>query len=184
VSTGGGADPYEVLGVPADATPDELRRAYLSLARRHHPDAQGTSDPAVLARAERRMQEVNEAWSVLGDPARKAVLDGARRRRSRGPGRASAGAPFRPFDAGGADEPDPRDAPDTPYRPATAPPRRRSTTLVPVLLFAASVASFAAANVLSSAALAGLAVALFVGSCVGFVVLPLLALSAARRDEG
>jgi hypothetical protein len=42
----------------------------------------------------------------------------------------------------------------------------------------------AGATVLGSGPLAGLAVVLFVASCVGFIVLPLLALSAARRDEG
>jgi hypothetical protein len=43
---------------------------------------------------------------------------------------------------------------------------------------------FAVAAVLGSAPLVGLAVLLFVSSCLGFVILPLLALSAARRDEG
>jgi hypothetical protein len=47
-----------------------------------------------------------------------------------------------------------------------------------------SVAAFSAAAVLASGPLAALAVVLLVGSGVGFVVLPLLALSAARRDEG
>jgi molecular chaperone DnaJ len=31
-------DPYEVLGVTPGATPDEVRRAYRELVRRHHPD--------------------------------------------------------------------------------------------------------------------------------------------------
>jgi len=48
--------PYEVLGVRPDATPDEIRRAYLTLARRHHPDAGG--DPE-------EMRRLNEAWSAL-----------------------------------------------------------------------------------------------------------------------
>src|SRR3954469_21077375 len=48
--------PYEVLGVPPTATPEEIRRAYLALARRHHPDAGGSAD---------EMRRLNEAWSAL-----------------------------------------------------------------------------------------------------------------------
>jgi hypothetical protein len=48
--------PYEVLGVPRTATAEEIRRAYLTLARRHHPDAGGSAD---------EMRRLNEAWSAL-----------------------------------------------------------------------------------------------------------------------
>jgi hypothetical protein len=178
----GGPDPYEVLGVPPDASADEVRRAYLALARRHHPDAHAAGGPGPRAAAERRMQEVNAAWAVLGDPARRAAHD-----RDQGGGARPAGEGpdpgFRPFDTG--PDLDPADAPDIPYRPAPAPSgRARAARLAPGLLFAASVVVMAGAAVLASGPLAALAVALFVGSCVGFVVLPLLALSAARRDEG
>jgi len=175
-------DPYEVLGVPPGATADEVRRAYLALARRHHPDAHAEGGPGPRAAAERRMQEVNAAWAVLGDPTRRAAHD----RDRGGAGRGSGDRPdpgFRPFDPG--PDPDPADAPDIPYRPASpASGRSRAARLAPGLLFAASVAVMAGAAVLGSGPLAALAVALFVASCVGFVVLPLLALSAARRDEG
>jgi hypothetical protein len=175
-------DPYEVLGVPRGATADEVRRAYLALARRHHPDAHAEGGPGARAGAERRMQEVNAAWAVLGDPARRAAHD-----RDEGRGGSRSGDPsdpgFRPFDPD--PDPDPADAPDVPYRPAPPPTgRARAVRLAPGLLFGASVAVMAGAAVLSSGPLAVLAVALFLASCVGFVVLPLLALSAARRDEG
>ena len=39
-----GADPYEVLGLTPDASPDDLTRAYRRLARQVHPDV--TDDPA------------------------------------------------------------------------------------------------------------------------------------------
>jgi hypothetical protein len=48
--------PYEVLGVSPGATPEEIRRAYLALARRHHPDAGGSVD---------EMRRLNEAWAAL-----------------------------------------------------------------------------------------------------------------------
>jgi len=51
---------YAVLGVPEGADPAVVRRAYLQLARAHHPDLH--PDGAPRRAAERRMQEVNEAW--------------------------------------------------------------------------------------------------------------------------
>jgi curved DNA-binding protein CbpA len=173
---------YELLGVPAGADVATIRRAYLALARRHHPDAHASGGPADRAAAERRMQEVTAAWAVLGDPARRAAFDRERAGSAPGAG-ADPGTGFRPFDPG--PDPDPADSPDIPYRPASAPTgRARAARLAPGLLFAASVVVMAGAAVLSSAPLLALSVALFVASCVGFVVLPLLALSAARRDEG
>ena len=175
-------DPYAVLGVARRASAEEVRRAYLALARRHHPDAHAEGGAGARAAAERRMQEVNAAWAVLGDPGRRAAFD--RAEREQGGRRAAAPDPgFRPFDPG--PDPDPADAPDVPYRPAPAPSgRARAARLAPGLLFLLSVATFSAAAVLASGPLAALAVVLLVASGVGFVVLPLLALSAARRDEG
>jgi curved DNA-binding protein CbpA len=51
--------PYDVLGVSPDASQAEIRRAYLSLARRHHPDAGGDADD---------MRRLNEAWAALSAP--------------------------------------------------------------------------------------------------------------------
>jgi curved DNA-binding protein CbpA len=169
---------YEVLGVRRDATADELRRAYLALARRHHPDYFTAATTEARAAAERRMQVVNEAWAVLGDPARRRAYDAG----------AAADEPperaFRPHDTG-IDDSDPRDQPDVPYRPAPPPsPGRRLATVVPVALFALAVAGFAVGLVLASGVLMGLAALAFVGACLGFLVLPLLALGAASRDEG
>src|SRR3954451_13759441 len=48
--------PYDVLGVPPGASPAEIRRAYLRLARRHHPDAGGNAA---------EMRRLNEAWAAL-----------------------------------------------------------------------------------------------------------------------
>ena len=178
-------DPYAVLGVRRTASAGELRRAYLALARRHHPDAHADDGASARAAAERRMQEVNAAWAVLGDPARRAAFDRADRADDdRGARRASAPDPgFRPFDPG--PDPDPADAPDVPYRPAPPPTgRSRAARLAPGLLFLLSVATFSAAAVLTSGPLTALALVLLVASGLGFVVLPLLALSAARRDEG
>ncbi|MEX1218278.1 MAG: J domain-containing protein [Acidimicrobiales bacterium] len=64
---------YDRLGVSQSATADEVRRAYLQLARVHHPDFH--SDETARRENEREMQSINEAWSVLGDPDRRRVHD-------------------------------------------------------------------------------------------------------------
>lgn len=66
---------YEVLGVEPDATPPALRAAFLASARRHHPDRVAGRGPAAIAAAEDQMRSVNLAWSVLGDPYRRAAYD-------------------------------------------------------------------------------------------------------------
>lgn len=62
-------DYYKVLGVGKDASADEVRKAYRKLARRYHPDV--SKDPS----AEQRFKEVNEAYEVLGDPAKRKRYD-------------------------------------------------------------------------------------------------------------
>jgi hypothetical protein len=64
-----------VLGIPAGASSEEVRRAYLRRARLYHPDRNTTAAPAEAARTARAMQEVNEAWRVLRDPARRRAYD-------------------------------------------------------------------------------------------------------------
>ncbi|MFE4574306.1 DnaJ C-terminal domain-containing protein [Streptomyces chartreusis] len=62
-------DFYEVLGISRTADPDEIQRAYRTLARRYHPDV--NKDP----QAEERFKEINEAFSVLSDPEQRARYD-------------------------------------------------------------------------------------------------------------
>jgi hypothetical protein len=66
---------YETLGVPRTATPEEIRRAYHSEARRWHPDRSAGRSAAEAKRADEAMRRVNEAWRVLGDPARRRDYD-------------------------------------------------------------------------------------------------------------
>jgi hypothetical protein len=53
----------------------DVRRAYLDRAREAHPDRHIDAGSAQRAHAERRMQEVNEAWRVLGNPRRRRRYD-------------------------------------------------------------------------------------------------------------
>lgn len=56
-------DPYEVLGVPRDASADDIKSAYRRLAKRYHPDL-NPGDPD----AAQKMNEVNQAYERIKDP--------------------------------------------------------------------------------------------------------------------
>ncbi|MGH9188152.1 MAG: J domain-containing protein [Acidimicrobiales bacterium] len=71
---------YDVLGVTTEAGPAEVRRAYVASARRLHPDRWIDASPAERRVAERGMQELNEAWRVLGHPDRRRTYDASLRR--------------------------------------------------------------------------------------------------------
>jgi curved DNA-binding protein CbpA len=62
-------DPYAVVGVPVHASPDAVAAACRDLARRHHPDVSSEPD------AQARMAEINEACSILRNPARREAWD-------------------------------------------------------------------------------------------------------------
>ncbi len=67
-------DYYRILGVLDDAEDIVIRAAYRALAQRYHPDKwQGDA-----AEATRRMTEINAAYAVLSDPAKRAAYDGQR----------------------------------------------------------------------------------------------------------
>jgi hypothetical protein len=174
---------YEVLGVPVDATAAEVRAAFVAQARRHHPDFFAGAPAAARADAEQRMRAINEAWVVLSDAGRRARYD---RELGLVPDPEEEARRFRPSEPDAPDAPDPRDEPDTPYRRRSVREERRArlATLVPVELFAVSVALFIAWLLLSVPVLGVLGGVAFLMSCVGFIAIPLVRLAQAARDEG
>jgi hypothetical protein len=60
---------YEILGVPRSADQSEIKAAYRSLARKYHPDINKSPE------AEDMFKTINEAYSVLGDPAKRRLYD-------------------------------------------------------------------------------------------------------------
>ena len=63
-------DFYEVMGVPKNATEDEIKKAYRKLAKKYHPDLNPGDKEA-----EAKFKEVNEAYEVLSDKDKRARYD-------------------------------------------------------------------------------------------------------------
>lgn len=63
-------DYYDILGVERNASADEIRKAYLKLAHKYHPDKTG-GDKA----AEEKLKEINEAYDTLKNPEKRAEYD-------------------------------------------------------------------------------------------------------------
>jgi len=63
-------DPYEVLGVPKKARPEEIKKSFRRLAKKLHPDA-NKKDP----RAAAKFAEINAAYEILGDENKRKAFD-------------------------------------------------------------------------------------------------------------
>ncbi|HOQ90305.1 MAG TPA: molecular chaperone DnaJ [Candidatus Hydrogenedentes bacterium] len=66
----GHKDLYEILGVPRNATQEEIRKAYLKLAHKYHPDKTGGDKEA-----EEKLKEINAAYDILKNPEKRAQYD-------------------------------------------------------------------------------------------------------------
>ncbi len=63
-------DYYEVLGIPKDAAPEQIKKAYRKLARQYHPDVNPNK-----AEAEEKFKEISEAYEVLIDSQKRQAYD-------------------------------------------------------------------------------------------------------------
>lgn len=64
-------DYYKVLGISSAATPEQIKKAYILLVKKHHPD-KGTSSDA-------KIKEINEANEILSDSSLRKDYDAARK---------------------------------------------------------------------------------------------------------
>lgn len=182
--------PYEVLGVDPSATEEEIRKVYVDLARRHHPDFHTGADAPDRAEADRRMRQINEAWQVLGDRRRREAYDRDVHSRDDAVGRSAVvdDTPKRqwePLEPDDPDEPDPRDlVDDTPIGDGNRPPRA-----IPLLVtgfFLASIASLSFGLVARLPGLLVLGLVLLVAAGLSLAAAPIIALAkswSAERDS-
>jgi DnaJ-class molecular chaperone len=79
-------DPYDVLGVSKKASEAEVKKAFRTLAKKHHPDTKGGD-----ATAQKKFQEISAAYDIVGDKDKRAKFDA---------GEIDAGGNPRGFDPG------------------------------------------------------------------------------------
>jgi len=72
---------YEILDVSLDATAEQIKAAYRILVQLHHPDRLQQANDNVRHYAEEKLKRINEAYTVLSDPARRAQYDATLRTR-------------------------------------------------------------------------------------------------------
>jgi hypothetical protein len=125
-------DPHAVLGVEPGASPDAIKAAWRSLARRHHPDLTA-DDPGAVGRATRRMAEINAAYAALTRAGETQEGRFRRRGPTGSPDGASAGDPGRGTRGSrtGGPPPPPRTRPVTGRLDLSGTVRPRNQTTTP-----------------------------------------------------
>ncbi|OUM59349.1 hypothetical protein PIROE2DRAFT_47185, partial [Piromyces sp. E2] len=76
-------DYYAILGVPPNATPEQIREAYIELAVKNHPDniyqdeaySEHWDNPEHQLAIKKRFQQINQAYFILSDPERRQIYD-------------------------------------------------------------------------------------------------------------
>lgn len=74
-------DYYEILGVPAEATQDEIKRSFRNLALKYHPDKNKNSEES-----KQKFMKIVEAYEVLSNDQARKTYDGSAFERQQKPG--------------------------------------------------------------------------------------------------
>jgi DnaJ-domain-containing protein 1 len=74
VGLGNMRTPYQVLGIPKEATAERVKHAYRSLVKTCHPDLFPSGSEA-QGEAEKRIREINSAYAMLSNPGKRASYD-------------------------------------------------------------------------------------------------------------
>lgn len=172
---------YDELDVAPTATPAEIRKAYLALARRHHPDGLGAAPERDRQQAAERMARINAAWSVLSDRERRAAYDAALHGDD-----GTGGATIRDVsDTWTAyddtdDYIDPRLLDDT---PTGAPTLRRGITFLPAVFAAGGTVTLLVGFLIGLFPLVAVGLLLLALAGLSFLLIPLLALFNSSRAD-
>lgn len=181
---------YDVLGVGQRASAAEIRKAYLRLARRYHPDFHTNELATTRAASDREMRRINEAWNVLGDADRRRTYDERlddQRGHDEGPraegngqrGRPAGDYDFQPFD----------DGPDVNYAallddtPVEGTSVSRMAQVVPAVVLLGGSVLFLVGAVVHLAVLVAIGVILAVLGMLGFAVAPAMAIARSLQAE-
>ena len=171
---------YDVLGVDRTASPAEVRKAYLQLARAHHPDFHTTASDAFRLANEREMQRINEAWAVLSDADRRRTYDERyqqEQRETRRPGPASYD--FRPFDSG-PDVDYAQELDDTPVEGTSV---SRTLQILPAILLLGGAFVLVVGAIVKLDALVAIGVIGVVIGLIGFLAAPAMAIARSIQAE-
>jgi hypothetical protein len=163
---------YDVLGLEPDVDAVALRRAYLELAQRHHPDRPGGDAD--------EMRDINAAWATLGDPVRRRQYD-LTLTTPTGHGSAATNAPWTDADDPFAHERYDADLDDDTSFSRITMVVPRWLAMVPVSLFVLSIALFGLGVVMVAPPLLAGALMTFVLSVMLFLAAPFIALAVGRR---
>ncbi|CAB4256936.1 similar to Saccharomyces cerevisiae YJL073W JEM1 DnaJ-like chaperone required for nuclear membrane fusion during mating, localizes to the ER membrane [Maudiozyma barnettii] len=71
-------DYYKILNVPKESNSKEIRKAYLNLTKKYHPDKQGSLSENDEKKIHEKMSEINEAYEILSDDNKRSDYDNSR----------------------------------------------------------------------------------------------------------
>jgi curved DNA-binding protein CbpA len=173
---------YDVLGVDATAPAAQIRKAYLQLAREHHPDFHSTASDAYRLANEREMQRINEAWTVLSDPVRRRAYDdryGEQQREERRARPGAASYDFTPFDDG----PDIDYAAELDDTPVAGTHVSRTLQVLPAVLLLGGAGIFVVGALVKLELFVAVGIIGVLLGLIGFLAAPVMAIARSLHAE-